>query len=63
MYSWWWMALRFTTCQLATVPFLIAGVWLVRGVPGAMYWLIPGCAFSLLGGISSAWVLLVEILR
>lgn len=62
-HNWWWLAMRFAICQLATVPFLICGVWLLNGAPGALYWLIPGCAFSMVGGLTSVWVLLIEILR
>jgi hypothetical protein len=60
---WWWFALRVTLCQLATIPFCLAGVSLMLGWRGAMYWLLPGCVFSFLAGVYSAWVLLVEILR
>jgi len=60
---WWWFALRVTLCQLATIPFCLAGLGLMFGWRGAMYWLLPGCVFSFVAGVYSAWVLLVEILR
>jgi hypothetical protein len=60
---WWWLALRVTLSQLATLPFCIAGAGLIFGWRGAMYWLVPGCIFSFVAGVLSAWVLLVEILR
>jgi hypothetical protein len=60
---WWWFVLRVTTCQLATVPFCLAGIWLIFGWHGAMYWVAPGCIFSFIVGVLSAWVLLIEIIR
>ena len=62
-HPWWWFALRVVLSQLAAVPFLVAGITLLFGVPGSMYWLAPGFVFSFLASIVSAWVLLVEILR
>jgi hypothetical protein len=48
---------------LATVPFCLAGIWLIFGWHGAMYWVAPGCIFSFIVGVLSAWVLLIEIIR
>jgi hypothetical protein len=62
-HPWSWFVSRAVLCQFATVPFLVAGITLLLGVPGAIYWLVPGFAFSFVAGIVSAWVLLVEILR
>jgi modulator of FtsH protease len=58
-----WALQRMIQTQFATVPFCVAGVLLMRGSPAAMYWLVPGCIFSLVGGVIGAWILLVEILR
>ena len=60
---WWWLATRVALCQIATLPFVVAGASLILGSRGAMYWFIPGCIFSFVAGMVSAWVLLVEILR
>lgn len=49
--------------QLATVPFVLAGITLVLGTLGGLYWLVPGLIFSMTLGVATAWVLLVEILR
>jgi len=49
--------------QLATVPFLVAGIALLWGAPGALYCLVPGFVFSFAAGTVSAWVLLVEVMR
>jgi hypothetical protein len=62
-HPWWWFVERAMLSQFATVPFLVAGIVLLLGVPGALYWLIPGFVFSFAAGIVGAWVLLVEIRR
>jgi hypothetical protein len=60
---WWWLASRSFLSQCATVPFCVAGISLILGHAGGMYWLIPGCLFTYLASTTSAWVLLIEILR
>jgi hypothetical protein len=62
-HPWAWFINRAVMSQFATIPFVVAGITLLLGVPGAIYWLVPGFVFSFLAGIVSAWVLLVEILR
>ena len=62
-HMWWWFAMRVTLSQLATIPFCVAGASLLFHWRGAMFWLVPGCLFSFVAGVYSAWVLLVEILR
>lgn len=60
---WYWVLNRIALCQFAALSFCIAGILLIRGNPHAMYWLIPGCIASFASAMSSAWVLLIEILR
>jgi hypothetical protein len=62
-HPWAWFVNRAVMSQFATIPFVVVGITLLLGVPGAMYWLVPGFVFSFLSGVVSAWVLLVEILR
>jgi hypothetical protein len=62
-HPWPWFVNRAVMSQFATIPFVVAGITLFLGVPGAIYWLVPGFVFSFLAAIVSAWVLLVEILR
>jgi hypothetical protein len=59
----WWFVQRAVLCQAATVPFLVAGVALLMGQRGALYWLMPGFVFSFAAGIVGSWILLVEIRR
>jgi hypothetical protein len=58
-----WFVLRMLLSQLATLPFCVAGLSVLTGFPGGFYWMVPGFIFSFVAGVTSAWVLLVEILR
>ena len=62
-HPWSWFVNRVVMGQFATLPFVVAGITLLLGMPGAMYWLVPGFIFSFVAGVVSSWVLLVEILR
>jgi hypothetical protein len=59
----YWVITRIIQTQFANIPFLISGILLLGGWPAALYWLAAGLVFSLIAGVASAWVLLVEILR
>jgi hypothetical protein len=62
-HPWWWLASRAALCQLTTLSFCIAGVLLILGHAGGMNWLILGCVCAFLTSTTSAWVLLIEIIR
>lgn len=55
--------LRVALAQVATLPFLAAGVAVLAGGLGGLYWLAVGTVFSVLVALFGAWVLLVEINR
>jgi hypothetical protein len=55
--------LRVALGQVATLPLVIAGVAVLAGGPGGLYWLVPGTVFPILVALFAAWVLLVEINR
>jgi hypothetical protein len=46
-----------------TVPFIVAGVSLIVGAGGGIYWILAGAVAGLIGAVLNAWVLMVEILR
>jgi hypothetical protein len=58
-----WVITRIVQTQFASVPLWISGILLLSGSPAGLYWMAPGLIFSLIAGVASAWVLLVEILR
>lgn len=62
-HPWSWFVYRAVLSQFAALPFCLTGAALLFGIPGALYWLMPGFIFSFVSGILGAWVLLVEILR
>jgi hypothetical protein len=49
--------------QLAVVPVICAGVSLVAGAGGGLYWLVPALIFVFISAAVKAWVLLVEVMR
>lgn len=59
----YWAVTRIIQTQFANIPFCISGILLLSGSEAALFWLAPGFILSLVAGVASAWVLLVEILR
>jgi hypothetical protein len=49
--------------QLSAIPLVAAGVSLLLGFGGGLYWLVPGTIFSFIAALIDAWVLLIEIQR
>lgn len=49
--------------QLASLPYVIAGILVLAIGTSGLYWLVPAVIFSFIKAILDAWVLLVEINR
>jgi hypothetical protein len=49
--------------QTPPLCFVVAGVLIAFGQPGAAIWIAPGVLLSYVSGVLGAWVLLVEIQR
>ncbi len=49
--------------QLATLPYIVAGLILVTGNTNGLYWFSAAVVVSLLKVVIDAWVLLIEINR
>ncbi len=49
--------------QLATLPYVIGGIWLLAAGTAGLYWLAAAVAFSFCQASIDAWVLLLEIHR
>jgi hypothetical protein len=58
-----WRASRLLLVIPGTVPFVIGGVSLLAESGGGLYWTLGGIVGAFVGAVTSAWVLLVEILR
>jgi hypothetical protein len=46
---------------ITAVLFAVAGLTLLIGVGGGLYWLIPAAVASLAGGVINAWLFLVRV--
>jgi modulator of FtsH protease len=55
--------LRVVLGQLAMLPVVIAGISLLTGDGGGLYWIALATIMAIIAGMIGAWVLLVEILR
>lgn len=49
--------------QVATLPYIVAGLILLAGQSAGMYWLAAAVVISLAKASTDAWVLLIEINR
>ncbi len=54
---------RLVIGQLAALPVVIAGISLLTGDGGGLYWIAAATLAAIVAGMIGAWVLLVEILR
>ncbi|MGY1681506.1 hypothetical protein [Geodermatophilus sp. SYSU D01176] len=48
---------------LTGAPLVVAGVTLLAGAGGGLYWTVPALLAGFAGSVSNAWVLLIEIMR
>jgi hypothetical protein len=55
--------LRVALGQIATLPFVVAGIAVLAGGLGGLYWLVAGMIFATVVALFEAWVLLIEINR
>ena len=58
-----WKLSRWAIRMASVVPILVAGLSLATEAGGGLYWLVAGIASSIVGAVTGAWVLLVEIMR
>jgi modulator of FtsH protease len=59
----WHLLFRLLVNQSANLGILVAGLSLILGFPGGLYWLVPAIVMAFTGAMANAWILLVEILR
>jgi len=58
-----WTVTPIVVITAGTVPMIIAGISLLAGAGGGLYWLVAEVVLALAGAIVNAWILLVEIVR
>jgi hypothetical protein len=59
----WRVFVRALLTAAPSLAMVTAGLLLVFGHPSALYWIAAGAILCLISGVSSAWALLIEILR
>jgi hypothetical protein len=52
---------RFSPNTITAILVGVAGVTVIVGAGGGLYWLIPAAAASLIGGVINAWLFLVRV--
>jgi len=58
-----WTLIHVVLAQLSALPVIAAGVSLLVGRGGGLYWIVPGVVLALASALVNGWVLLVEIHR
>lgn len=58
-----WLVGRVLVLSLGAVPLLVGAVSVLAESGGGLYWIAAGIVGAIFGGITNAWVLLVEIQR
>jgi hypothetical protein len=54
---------RWAVRLVGTTMLLIGSISILLAAGGGLYWIVAGVIFAVVGAVSNAWVLLVEILR
>jgi modulator of FtsH protease len=58
-----WTVTPIAVIVAATVPMVAAGISVLAGAGGGLYWLVAAVILGFVGAILNAWILLVEIVR
>lgn len=56
-------AMRVVGSQIGLLLMVAAGISVLAGAGGGLYWVVPAMLFATVAAIIGAWVLLVEIIR
>jgi len=58
-----WLITPLAVVSLGSLPMVAAGISLLAGGGGGLYWLVAEVLLGFIGSITNAWILLVEIHR
>jgi modulator of FtsH protease len=58
-----WVLGRWAVRLAGTILLMIGALSILVASGGGLYWIVAGIVFAIMGAVTNAWVLLVEILR
>jgi hypothetical protein len=58
-----WLIGRVLVLAIGAVPLLVGSIGVLAEAGGGLYWIAAGMVGAIAGGVTNAWVLLVEIQR
>ena len=62
-HPYWWFLSRIAVTQFAVLPLMIAGLSMIIGTGGGLFWLGAGVLVAFAGSVYNGWILLVEVVR
>ena len=62
-HPYWWFLSRIAVTQFAVLPLMIAGLSMIIGKGGGLFWLGAGVLVAFGGSVYNGWILLVEVVR
>ncbi len=62
-HPYWWFLSRIAVVQCTALPLILAGVSMVAGKGGGLFWLGAGVLVAFAGSVYNGWILLVEVVR
>jgi hypothetical protein len=62
-HPYWWFLSRIAVTQCTALPFILAGISMISGKGGGLFWLGVGVLVSFAGAVYNGWILLVEVVR
>jgi hypothetical protein len=60
---WSWLVTRIAPMAVGCLCVFVAGISLLTGIGGGLYWLVPATILTIAAGLVNTWVLLIEIMR
>lgn len=61
--QWGWLLVRLAPSVTITTFLIVGGLSLIAGVGGGLYWVAPAVIEAFLAGLTTVWILLIEIRR
>ena len=62
-HPYWWFLSQIAVTQCTAVPLMAAGISMVIGKGGGLFWLGVGALVAFAGSVYNGWILLVEVVR